>query len=63
MRALPRISVITITLKDVAGLIHTVNSVEIQTSRNDEQIVVDGKSSDGTDEHCAVTKQRLSYFS
>jgi len=63
MREAPLISVITITLNDLTGLIYTVNSVEIQTYSNYEHIVVDGMSSDGTDEFCAVTKQRLSNFS
>lgn len=63
MRKPPLISVITITLNDLAGLNYTVNSVEIQTYRNYEHIVVDGMSSDGTVEYCAATEKRLSNFS
>lgn len=63
MRNAPFISVITITLNDVVGLNYTVNSVECQTYRHYEHIVVDGMSGDGTVEYCAATEKRLSNFS
>ena len=63
MRKAPFISVITITLNDLAGLTYTVNSVASQTYRNYEHIVVDGMSSDGTVEFCATTGKRLANFS
>ena len=63
MREAPFISVITITLNDLAGLVYTVNSVEIQTYRNYEHIVVDGMSSDGSVKFCEAAKQRLPNFS
>lgn len=63
MRESPLISIITITLNDLAGLIHTVSSIEGQTYRNYEHIVVDGMSSDGTVEFCATTEERLANFS
>lgn len=63
MRAAPLISVITITLNDLAGLTYTVNSVENQTYANYEHIVVDGMSTDGTVEFCADAEKRLTNFS
>ncbi|WP_158423510.1 glycosyltransferase family 2 protein [Mycobacterium sp. EPa45] len=63
MREAPLISVVTITLNDLAGLIYTVKSVESQTYRNYEHIVVDGLSSDGTVDFCEATAKRLSNFS
>ncbi len=63
MRDAPFISVITITLNDMTGLAYTVNSVESQTYRNFEHIVVDGMSSDGTVEFCDATDKRLAHFS
>jgi len=63
MRENPLISVITITLNDLAGLIYTVNSVESQTYSNYEHIVVDGLSNDGAVEFCAATEERLANFS
>ena len=62
MREAPLISVITITLNDLEGLIYTVNSVECQTYSNYEHIVVDGMSSDGTVEFCGATENRLANF-
>lgn len=63
MRKAPLISVITITLDDLAGLVHTVASVENQKYKNYEHLVVDGMSSDGTVDFCVATKKRLSNFS
>jgi glycosyltransferase involved in cell wall biosynthesis len=63
VREAPLISVITITLNDLAGLIYTVNTVESQTYGNYEHIVVDGASGDGTAEFCAATEKRLTNFS
>ncbi|BBZ79560.1 putative glycosyltransferase [Mycolicibacterium anyangense] len=63
MRTLPLISVITITLNDLDGLVYTVNTVENQTYSNYEHIVIDGLSSDGTVDFCADAEQRLSRFS
>ena len=62
MRQAPFISVITITLNDLAGLKYTVDSVESQTYSNYEHIVVDGKSSDGTVDFCAATEKRRTNF-
>ncbi|TGD83798.1 glycosyltransferase [Mycolicibacterium sp. CH28] len=63
MRKAPLISVITITLNDLAGLTYTVSTVENQTYSNYEHLVVDGGSNDGTVEFCASTKTRLPKFS
>ncbi len=63
MREAPLISVITITLNDLAGLAYTVNSVEVQSYANYEHIVVDGLSIDGTAEFCAATEKRRTNFS
>ena len=63
MRQAPLISVITITLNDLAGLVYTVDSVESQTYRNYEHIVIDGMSRDGTVEFCDDTATRLPKFS
>lgn len=62
MRDAPLISIITITLNDLAGLNYTVDSVEAQTYTNYEHIVVDGMSGDGTVEFCAATEARLTNF-
>jgi glycosyltransferase involved in cell wall biosynthesis len=63
MRQAPLISVITITLNDLDGLIYTVKSVESQTYQRYEHIVVDGLSDDGTVEFCATTEKRRTNFS
>ncbi len=63
MRKAPHISVVTVTLNDSVGLTYTVKSVEEQTYRNYEHIVVDGVSGDDTVEYCAATENRLDNFS
>lgn len=63
IRTLPLVSVITVTLNDFSGLAYTVSTVESQTYSNFEHIVVDGVSTDGAAEFCAVTERRLPYFS
>ena len=63
MREAPFISVITITLNDLAGLDYTVRTVERQTYGNYEHLVVDGLSSDGTIEFCVAAESRLPRFS
>lgn len=63
MRQAPCISIITVTLNDLSGLTHTVDSVESQTYKNYEHIVIDGNSYDGTAEFCATMKKRLTNFS
>lgn len=63
MRETPFISVITITLNDLAGLAYTVGTVESQTYGNYEHIVVDGMSSDGTVDFCTTAEKRLPKFS
>lgn len=63
MKESPLISVITITLNDLAGLKYTVGSIKNQTYSNYEHIVVDGMSNDGTVEFCVSTKEQLTRFS
>lgn len=63
MRKAPFISVITITLNDLAGLAYTVGTVESQIYGDYEHIVVDGLSNDGTVDFCAITEKRLQRFS
>jgi glycosyltransferase involved in cell wall biosynthesis len=63
VRKAPHISVVTVTLNDSVGLTYTVKSVEEQTYRNYEHIVVDGVSGDDTVEYCAATENRLDNFS
>lgn len=43
-----KISIITVTLNNKAGLIRAIESVRSQTYRNVEHIIVDGGSTDGT---------------
>jgi len=44
----PTFSIITPVLNDKTGLIKTIQSLQIQTFRNFEHIVIDGGSTDGT---------------
>ena len=63
MRKAPSISVITITLNDLAGLAYTVGTVESQAYDNYEHLVVDGMSSDGTGDFCGIAEKQLPRFS
>lgn len=63
MKESPLISVITITLNDLAGLKYTVGSIKNQTYSNYEHIVVDGMSNDGTVQFCVSTEEQLTRFS
>jgi glycosyltransferase involved in cell wall biosynthesis len=44
----PKVSVVTVSFNDLGGLKQTVASVEAQTNKNYEHVVVDGGSTDGT---------------
>ena len=54
-----KISIITINLNNKAGLKRTIKSVKDQTFKNIEYIIVDGDSSDGSDELIAGHKKLL----
>lgn len=57
-----KLTVITITYNDLAGLIRTCNSIEAQTYKNFEHIVIDGGSSDGTNEYLNSRTTTLSRY-
>ena len=57
-----KLSVITIAYNDLAGLIRTCNSIESQTYKNFEHIVIDGGSNDGTDEFLSCRATTLSNY-
>lgn len=52
-----KISIITVTLNNKAGLLRAIESVRSQTYKNVEHIIVDGGSTDGTAE--AINKYQL----
>lgn len=56
-----KLTIITITYNDLGGLKRTVTSVESQTDKNFEFLVVDGASSDGTQAY--LDSKELSYSS
>ena len=47
----PRFSIVTVTKDNLAGLHKTARSVEAQTCRDYEWLVIDGGSRDGTQDH------------
>lgn len=59
----PKVSVVTVTWNDLAGLSRTVESLRSQTSRDFEHVVVDGGSTDGSlawlAEHPACTRSHV----
>lgn len=52
-----KISIVTVTYNNLSGLIDTVKSVKEQTFENYEHIVIDGNSTDGSQEF--LNEQRL----
>ena len=54
-----RVSIITVTYNSVAMLRKTVESVDSQTYRNKEFVIIDGGSSDGTREYLAQHQNQI----
>lgn len=59
----PKISIITATLNNLAGLRLTAASIQSQTFRGFEHVVVDGGSSDGTVEWLATESDSMRWLS
>jgi len=60
----PRISIVTICRNALTGLKATVNSTLQQRYENFEQIIIDGASTDGTQEYLAtLTDERIQWIS
>ncbi|AWG22197.1 hypothetical protein FFWV33_12070 [Flavobacterium faecale] len=57
-----KLSIITINYNDVAGLKRTVDSVKKQTWIEYEHIIIDGGSSDGSEEYLQEHEQYFSYW-
>lgn len=55
-----KISIITVTLNNRAGLLRAIKSVRSQTYKNVEHIIVDGGSTDGTLE--AINNEKLTIY-
>ncbi|MGA0899771.1 MAG: glycosyltransferase family 2 protein [Luteolibacter sp.] len=58
----PRFSIITICLNEAEGIRRTCESIEAQTYRNFEWVVVDGGSTDGTLEILETYKHQIQTF-
>ena len=56
------ISIITINYNDITGLKRTLKSVQEQTVKDFEHIIIDGNSSDGSKELIQKTKDNYSYW-
>lgn len=59
----PKISIITATLNNLPGLQKTTSSIQSQTFRDFEHVVVDGGSSDGTVEWLATNSDSIRWLS
>ena len=59
---MPSISIITINYNDLNGLKRTLKSVQEQTVKDFEHIIIDGNSSDGSKELIQKTKDNYSYW-
>ncbi len=57
-----KLTVITIVYNDLAGLVRTCNSIEAQTYKSFEHIVIDGGSNDGADEFLSSRTTTLSNY-
>lgn len=59
---LPKVSVITVNLNNAPGLQKTVDSVFHQTYANYEFLIIDGDSTDGSQQLIAACSDRLAYW-
>lgn len=57
-----KLSIITINLNNINGLVKTIKSVESQTMTEFEWIVIDGGSTDGSEEFIESHSNRMSYW-
>ncbi|MFR9166876.1 MAG: glycosyltransferase family 2 protein [Dysgonomonas sp.] len=57
-----KLSIITINLNNSSGLLKTIESVENQTFRDFEFIVIDGGSKDNSVEHIKKYEDKISYW-
>ena len=58
----PKISIITIVRNDCEGMVRTLTSVQNQTFRDFEYIVVDGASTDGTHEFLVDNESQINFL-
>lgn len=56
------LSIITINYNDILGLERTIKSVQSQTIQDFEHIIIDGNSSDGSQELIIKTQENYSYW-
>lgn len=59
---MPLLSIITVNLKNLAGLQKTMQSVFEQTCTDYEYIIIDGGSTDGSREYIEQHKEKLAYW-
>lgn len=57
-----KISIITINYNNLAGLENTITSVQSQSARNFEHLIIDGNSTDGSKELIERTRDNYSYW-
>lgn len=58
----PRVSIITVNFNNEAGLLKTLDSVQAQTFRDWEHIVIDGGSTDGSIEAIRAREEGISHW-
>ena len=58
----PLVSIITVVLNGESHLEHTINSVLCQTYENLEYIIIDGGSSDGTQDIIRKYQDKIDYW-
>lgn len=58
----PLVSLITVAFNSTSTIDHTIDSVQVQTYRNIEHIIIDGGSTDGTVEKIKSREETISYW-
>lgn len=57
-----KLSIITVNYNNCVGLVQTMNSIKLQSSRDFEWIVIDGSSTDGSKEILIENNKCISYW-